>query len=121
MQVIVTSAHTIPDRPPLLLRVGDVVRVGERDSHWPAFVLVTTKRGSGWVPARHLSTHHGSGTVVHPYDTTEIPTEIGDILDVLVEDIESGWLWCRAASGDEGWVPIETVAGTGDHGTPEHG
>jgi hypothetical protein len=46
-------------------------------------------------------------------------TEIGDVLEV-VEDLERGWLWCRAASGEEGWIPIETVARMGSSGAPDH-
>ncbi|WP_198939474.1 MULTISPECIES: SH3 domain-containing protein [Pseudofrankia] len=104
-------AHETPERAPLRVDVGDRVEVGGRDTDWPAFVFVTTARGSGWVPGRHLSgTAAGPATVVTPYDTTELPTEVGQALDVLAEDPESGWLWCRDTSGREGWVPVRTVA-----------
>ncbi|HEU5265589.1 MAG TPA: SH3 domain-containing protein [Jatrophihabitans sp.] len=43
-----------------------------------------------------------------PYDTTELPTQRGDVLEVLAEDLASGWLWCRGPGG-EGWVPAKTV------------
>ncbi len=43
------------------------------------------------------------------YDTTEPPTEAGDKLEVLREDQDSGWSWCRANNGCEGWVPDRTL------------
>jgi hypothetical protein len=86
------------------------VEVGERDSEWPAFVFVTCQTGSGWVPERHLDRDGKSAVVTHAYDTTELPTEEGERLEVLQEDLASGWLWCRAKSGREGWVPEKTLS-----------
>jgi hypothetical protein len=108
-RVVARRAHEIPDRPPLRLAIGDRVEVGRRDTEWPAFVFVTAESGAGWVPAPHLSAETGAAVVLTAYDTTELPTVAGDELEVLAEDLESGWLWCRAAGGREGWVPIKTV------------
>jgi len=110
-RVRVRVAHEIPERSPLQLTVGDEVQVGDRDSEWPEFVFVTAAGGSGWVPARHLSQAAGPAVVQTAYDTTELPTRDGQMLEVLVEDRRSGWLWCRAGTGDEGWVPVRTVEG----------
>jgi hypothetical protein len=107
------SGHEIAERPPIQVEVGDQVTVGSRDTTWPAFVFVTAESGEGWVPSRYLSADSGPAEVTHPYDTTELPTSAGEMLDVLVRDDESGWLWCRAASGAEGWVPISTLAAAG--------
>jgi uncharacterized protein YgiM (DUF1202 family) len=108
--VVATEAHVIPARPPLALAAGDVVVVGSRDEDWPAFVFVTAAGGgSGWVPSRCLSADAGDALVETPYDTTELATARGEILEVLVRDDESGWLWCRATGGREGWVPSRTV------------
>jgi SH3 domain len=82
--------------------------VGERDSEWPAFVLVTAETGSGWVPERHLDRQGASAVVIERYDTTELATEEGEELEVLHEDLPSGWLWCRAKDGREGWIPERT-------------
>lgn len=94
---------------PLRIVPGDEVTVGERDSEWPEFVFVTASGGTGWVPARHLSQSSDRAVVATAYDTTELPTQVGDVLEVLTEDLVSGWLWCRSASGREGWVPVRTV------------
>lgn len=65
--------------------------------------------GSGWVPGRYLSQASGSAVVSVEYDTTELPTEAGDLLQVIREDAESGWLWCESDVGRQGWVPAKTV------------
>jgi hypothetical protein len=110
-QVRALQAHQIPQRPPLQLSAGDKVHAGDRDTEWPEFVFVSAANGSGWVPARHLSKPHGDAVVQTPYDTTELPTEVADVLEVIIEDTISGWLWCRAGNGREGWVPLNSVEG----------
>ena len=102
-------AHEIPERPPLRVAVADSVEIVQRDDEWPAFVFVKARHGSGWVPARHLSSDAGAARVLAAYDTTELPTRAGEQLEVLERDDESGWLWCRASDGREGWVPVKTV------------
>ena len=62
--------------------------------------------GTGWVPVRHLSGSKGTVTVRTAYDTTELATSAGEHLEVITEDIRSGWLWCRSRAGREGWVPL---------------
>lgn len=108
-RVVATNAHTIPDRPPLRIHPGDSITVGQRDTEWPAFAFVTTAAGSGWVPARYLSVAEGPGIALEPYDTTELSTEAGDVLEVVAEDTESGWLWCRNQAGHKGWVPMSSL------------
>jgi hypothetical protein len=107
--MVAKVGHQIPDRPPLQLAVGERVDVGDRDSEWPEFVFVTASHGAGWVPARHLSGTSGTVVVQTAYDTSELPTQAGDVVEVVAEDLTSGWLWCRARDGREGWVPIKTL------------
>ncbi|QDO88568.1 hypothetical protein FNH13_09640 [Ornithinimicrobium ciconiae] len=108
-RVTARTAHEIPDRAPLQLTVGDEVQAGVHDSEWPEFVFVTAAHGTGWVPARHLSQSSGPVVAQTAYDTTELATRVGEVLDVLTEDVISGWLWCRSSSGRQGWVPVRTV------------
>jgi SH3-like domain-containing protein len=105
----VREAHGVPDRPPLSLAVGERVQVGQQDTDWPAFVFVTADAGSGWVPSRHLSAANGEAVVTAPYNTQELATSKGQILEVVERDDESGWHWCRATDGSEGWVPARTL------------
>ena len=107
---MVAAPHEIPERPPVRVEVGDQVEVGERDSEWPAFVFVASHKGSGWIPERHLNRQGASAVVTEAYDTTELPTKEGEELEVLREDLTSGWLWCRASNGQEGWVPERTIS-----------
>jgi hypothetical protein len=109
-RVRAVTPHTISERAPLRLAPGELVEVGERDTDWPAFVFVTAAGGGGWVPARHLSADRGTATVRTAYDTTELPTQAGELLEVVAEDLEGGWLWCRSGRGREGWVPLRTLA-----------
>ncbi len=103
--VVVASDHESPERAPIEIKPGDRVDVGERDTTWPAFVLVATASGSGWVPERHLDGNRPTATVLHPYDTRELTVRAGDRLTLLEDDPVSGWSWCRDAAGDTGWVP----------------
>lgn len=108
-RVIARAAHAIPDRAPLKLNIGEEVHAGDRDAEWPEFVFVTAADGAGWVPARHLSQPAGLAIVQVEYDTTELPTQVGETLEIVAEDLVSGWLWCRSSDGREGWVPAKTV------------
>jgi SH3 domain len=112
------TAHQIPDRPPLRLDVGEEVHAGDRDTEWTAFVFVVAQHGAGWVPARYLSQPSGPAIVRTAYDTTELPTQAGEILEVVAEDPDSGWLWCRSGSGREGWVPVKTLEEVADPAPP---
>ena len=109
MRARACSHHEVPDRPPLRLVPGERVRAGERDDQWPAFVFVSGARGEGWVPARHLSGNGGEVIVLTAYDTTELPVDVGDEVDVLERDDVSGWWWCRNGAGREGWVPVSAL------------
>lgn len=84
--------------------------MGERDTEWPEFVFVRARDGAGWVPARHLSQASGRTVLQTAYDTTQLPTEVGEEVEVLAEDGVSGWLWCRSGTGAAGWIPARTVA-----------
>ena len=91
------------------LVAGERVDASERSSEWREHVFVTAERGAGWVPVRSLSGSSGMVTVRTAYDTTELATSAGEHLEVIQEDIRSGWLWCRSRAGREGWVPLSTL------------
>lgn len=95
----------------LRLRAGDTVTVGDGDDHWPAFRWCVGEGGAaGWVPEDYLALSGETGTAVRDYDTTELTVASGERLDVLSE--VGGWLRCRRASGEAGWLPAEnTVSG----------
>ena len=109
MRAIAPEGHDIPPGSSLQLVVGETVDAGERHDHWPAFVFVTSPKGIGWVPSRHLSGDSGPVTVTEAYDTTELALPPGARVTVVARDDESGWWWCRRDDGAEGWVPVEAL------------
>lgn len=104
-------AHEVPQRSPLQVSAGDHVTIETlADDEWPAFAFISCAGGSGWVPSRYLSAAAiGPAVVRVPYDTTELPTQLGERVVVITDDGESGWSWCRAEDGREGWVPNKTL------------
>lgn len=108
-RAVAQSAHGIPSRAPLRLEVGDHVKIGERDTDWPAFVFVSSPKGCGWVPERYLNRDGQTAVAIRSYDTQELSTRAGDVLEIVRVDSPSGWAWCRAPDGREGWVPQRTL------------
>ena len=76
--------------------------VDDRDTGRPAFVFGTTENGSGWVPERDSDRQGMSVVVTGDYDAAELPTEEGEELEVLDDDLTSGGLGCRAKDGRHG-------------------
>jgi hypothetical protein len=118
-RVRAVHAHRFPDRAPIRVHPGDQVAVGPSDDDWPAFSFVTTPEGSGWVPTRYLTSAAGGATVLRAYDTAELATTAGEVLDIVERDDESGWHRLRNAAGLEGWVPVRTLAELADQPTDE--
>ncbi|MCL1900255.1 MAG: hypothetical protein FWG11_07085 [Promicromonosporaceae bacterium] len=109
-KVLVAVTHSAADSSSLRILPGEVVVVGRRtgadDGAWPAFVPIESARGeAGWVPERYLSAGRPEAMVTVECNTTELPAIAGEELELLVDDAESGWSWCRNASGREGWIP----------------
>ncbi|WP_243226533.1 SH3 domain-containing protein [Microbacterium sp. CIAB417] len=67
------------------------------------------------MPARHIDIDGTAGMVRTGYDTTELPARAGDVVEILADDAESGWSWCRDATGREGWVPNRALARMSPH------
>ncbi len=105
------TRHVAPARPPLEISPGDHLRLGELNEEWPAFRWCSDTHGrGGWVPDRYLSPlADGSATTLRAYDTTELAASEGEIVDVIEIDEESGWLLCRNARGETGWIPLRWV------------
>jgi len=72
---------------------------------------VTNKKGErGWVPERYLRRQGKSAIATTGYDTTTLDPSEGDVLTVIEEDTESGWVWCHDNTGNLGWFAIDHLA-----------
>jgi hypothetical protein len=98
-------------QPPLVIRPGDRLAVEDAKSEdWPAFSLVANEKGErGWVPTRYLRRQGRLAIATKRYDTATLSPRVGDILEVIEEDAESGWLWCRDERRNVGWFAIDHI------------
>jgi hypothetical protein len=110
-RVMAGIAHKIRDRPPLRRSVGQQARsVSATPSGRHSCSLPHSTGGAG----------HQTGTcrlrrsavVKTAYHMAELPN-VGDVLDVLAEDLENGWPWRRSSNGREGWVPAKRLTASG--------
>jgi uncharacterized protein YgiM (DUF1202 family) len=111
-RVRLQHSHRPPARPPLKVRSGELVTVGDNDDTWPAYIWTENSGGvGGWVPERHLrrTGEGGAAELLRDYDTTELSADAGAVVAVVEVDEESGWLCCRADDGQTGWVPINVL------------
>ena len=110
-RVRLLADHRPPQRPALVVSTGDRLAIGDLSEEWPAFRRCIKRNDSGgWIPDRylsHLST--GEALALRSYDTTELAAVERQTVSVIEADDESGWLWCRADAGHEGWIPIRSV------------
>lgn len=93
------------------MRAGDSVAVGHRNQQHPAFVWCATEDGHhGWVPEDYLSmTGAHSAVARRDYDSTHLTAGEAEELEVL-ERVDD-YIFCRSATGVEGWVPVACVSG----------
>jgi hypothetical protein len=110
----VRALHQPSDRAPIVVEPGERVRLGERDTTWPAFRMVTKRDGSdGWVPEVCFGPvpggEPGEAVTLRRYDTHEIAPPPGEEVTVVAVDRPSGWAWCREARGAEGWLPLSVL------------
>jgi hypothetical protein len=103
-------------KPAFVMRSGEPLTVEEDPTtQWPAFVLVTSEKGEkGWVPERYLQRKGKKATATRRYDTKTLDPLEGEVLTVIEEDLESGWVWCRDHEGNVGWFAIDHLAPSGE-------
>ena len=97
---------------PIAVEAGETITVSESTSTWennPAWVWLwcADQRGkSGWVPKTiiWMDTDSQMGTTHVAYNARELSVTAGQ--ELIIEQEESGWLWCCDQQGKCGWVPI---------------
>ncbi|MFZ5980351.1 MAG: SH3 domain-containing protein [Candidatus Zixiibacteriota bacterium] len=104
--VIKSYRTAYPD--PLIIKKGERLTVGEKESEWTGWTWCTNAKGkSGWAPESYLSVKGDTAVSRCDYDATELTVAAGEKLTVLGE--ESGWVRAAKADGATGWVPRECV------------
>jgi hypothetical protein len=103
-RVISAYQSTHPD--PLVIKVGEELIAGKKDSKWSGWLWCTNQNGkSGWVPQKYVELKGDFCVARFDYDGTELSVDIGEELTMSYE--ESGWIWCTNQQGQYGWVPAD--------------
>lgn len=90
---------------PILLRRGEKVRLGKRDTEWEGWIYayaVETKL-EGWVPEQYIKEEGEYGILLHPYAAKELSVRRRET--VIGFQRLNGWIWCRNMNGETGWLP----------------
>lgn len=106
----VRAGYTAQYEDPITFKGGEEVDVSDRTYNWEGhpWVWCSNQAGkSGWVPEGYVETLGEKGVARVDYDAAELSVEAGE--EVLVVDETYGWLLCRRATGEEGWVPAENL------------
>jgi hypothetical protein len=83
---------------PIVVKAGEVVRLGKRDTEWPGWVWCTSEAGkSGWAPEALIEAGGDTGRIRSDYSAVELALQPGDLL-VLYREL-SGWYWATDEAG----------------------
>ena len=105
-------AASYPD--PIVLVRGEQVKLSGREDIWEGhrWLWAESPTGKqGWVPDSLIDTTSTPAIARRDYTAMELTCRAGDIL-VAIEETH-GWIYCRAGSGDCGWVPARNLARLG--------
>ena len=102
---IANADYEVIDRSPLVLAVGDQVRLGNQDADWPGWVWVTAISGRGsYVPDDILNqSADGTARVEQAFHSRDLTVTKDERVNSLRE--VKGWHWCQNETGGEGWLP----------------
>ena len=105
-----TTAHTRSFEQAPRVRAGDRVRFIRHDEQSPGWFWGASAEGvEGYFPTSwfRLDASETGATALYDYDAAELTIEAGVEVECLVR--VAGWLRVRTASGDEGWIPSNTI------------
>ena len=104
----VIEDYTSPYTDPLLIKEGEILTIGKKDSEWSGWIWCTNKFGdSRWVPKNYLEIRGKIGKAKQNYNATELSVNIGE--ELIIEEEEAEWFWVINQLGKSGWVPIKNV------------
>ncbi len=91
--------------PALKLRAGEAITPIRTDTEYPGWHWVENAKGlGGWIPSAILR----DDVALEAFDSTELTVTEGDEVQIL--SIRQGWVRCRAANDDTGWLPATCLA-----------
>jgi hypothetical protein len=100
----VKADYVVTHADPIVLKAGDVITLGPRDTEWPEFIWCTSAEGkSGWVADTVFERHGRIGIASRDYSAVELAVAAGEVV-TIVEEL-GGWSRCTNEQGESGWVP----------------
>ncbi len=106
---LVVAPHSASYPDPLIVGVGEKVRIVAKTSEWPGWTwCVNAANRGGWVPESYLMRKDDRhGVILTDYSAAEL--SVAEEEEILVAREESGWFWCTNQQGDSGWVPAQCI------------
>jgi hypothetical protein len=104
----VTREHKASFTYSMVAAEGDGVSVGREDTEMPGWFWCRDAKGvEMWVPSTHLEIKGGRGVFNQPYNSAELYTVVGDLVQFLGEVL--GWAECLDGTWRYGWVPMDKL------------
>lgn len=107
----VTKTYTRPYDDPIAVVAGERVEVDPHKSTQTDLFGWLWCRASdgrqGWTPEAWLVGAGTTRTLRRDFNAIELTVNPGDTVALLFS--ESGFIWCRAADGREGWLPDAVI------------
>lgn len=102
---ICNSDYTRPYENPISVSCGDLVKLkASMETDYIGWGWCTAKDGrSGWVPENWCQVEQDNWRLKRDFTAIELSVSRGDFVRLLYS--ESGFVFCRMESGQEGWLP----------------
>lgn len=109
MRYRVVKDYTRQYDDPISFERGESIAVEREDKDFPGWWWCTDKRGkSGWVHENFFEEEDYRTIATEGYSALELSAKAGEALTGL--DERSGWALCVNQTGEQGWVPLASLA-----------
>ena len=105
----VARDYTAQYSDPIVIRMGDELALGERDTEYGGWIWCTHPDGrSGWVPDSLLVIEGTVGRALRDYSAQELTARAGEVVEI--GEAHAGWVWAIDSRGASGWLPVDHLA-----------